>query len=56
MAKNSAVRGKLLGVIIPGARPDSSFEGRDYEVYRYDDWMLNHEVQGARSVFGDHSQ
>ena len=51
MAKNSAVRGKLLGVIIPGARPDSSFEGRDYEVYRYDDWMLNHEVQGARSVF-----
>ena len=51
LAKSSAPGGKTLGVIIPGARPDSSHESRDYEVYRYDDWMLNHKVEGVRSVF-----
>lgn len=51
MSKSSALRGKMLGVIIPGARPDNSFESREYEVYRYDDWMRRHEVQGARAVF-----
>ena len=51
MSKSFPFRGKVLGVIIPGARPDNTYESREYEVYRYDDWMRSHEVQGARAVF-----
>lgn len=51
MSKSFPSRGKMLGVIIPGARPDNTYESREYEVYRFDDWMRSHEVQDARAVF-----
>ena len=51
MANSSVLRGRILGAIIPGGRPDGSYESQDYEVYRYDDWLQSHEVEGARSVF-----